>query len=85
MLRGFLKTLMVLFRCSGRTHGGGVSAAFFATHFTLCRKVDICGRDDLFTFFSSSLDFGWKTDVITFKEPVLLLRCENISGPAGMA
>ena len=37
-----------------------------------------------FFFFCSSLDLGQKTDVMPFKEPVLLLRIENISGPAGM-
>ena len=36
------------------------------------------------TFFCSSLDFGRKTDVMTFEEPVFFLRSENISGPAGM-
>ena len=44
--------------------------------------MDICGCDG---FFYSSLDFGRKKDAMIFKEPVLLLRSENISGPAGMA
>ena len=35
-------------------------------------------------FFRSSLDFGRKMDVMTFKEAVLLLRSENISDPVGM-
>ena len=46
--------------------------------------MDICGRGDLF-FFCSSLDFGRKTDVMTFEEPAFFLRSENISSPAGMA
>ena len=64
----------------GRVAG---TAAVFALHLTLGGEVDICGRDDL--FFCFSRDFGRKTDVTTFKEPVLLLRSENVSGPASMA
>ena len=41
--------------------------------------MDSCGRDD--HFFCSLLDFGLKTEVMTFREPVLLLRSENIFGP----
>ena len=65
--------------------GGRWGHGFFALHLTLGGKVNICGRDDLFFCFCSSLDFGRKTDVMTFKKPVLLLRRENISSPAGMA
>ena len=56
---------------------------FFALHLTLGGEVDIGERDNL--FFCSLLDFGRNTDAVTFKDPVLLLRSENISGPAGMA
>ena len=57
---------------------GVMTFIFLALHLTLDEKLYICGRDDV--FFWSSLDFGRKTDVMTVKEPVLLLRSENVSG-----
>ena len=56
----------------------GRDAFFFYLHLTLDGKVDSA---DVMTIFCSFLDFGLKTDVMTFKEFVLLLRSENIFGP----
>ena len=66
----------------GVSREGAGAAAFIVLYLTLGGKWT--SADDI-TFFCSSLDFGRKTDVMTFIEPVLLLLSENISRPAGMA
>ena len=62
---------------------GEAGAGFFCSSLDFGRKSGHSA--DAMTFFLSSLNFGRKTDVTIFKEPVLYLRSENISGPAGMA
>ena len=86
--KGFLTNTKYLSRPLEKNHwyngqSEGMKTYFFALHLTLGGKLDIYGRDDL--FFCASPDLGRKTDVMTFREPVLFLRCENTSGPAGMA
>ena len=54
-----------VFRGVSRKDAGGWGRGFFVLHLTEGEKVDICGHIDL--FFCSSLDFGRKTNVMTFK------------------
>ena len=55
---------------------------FFALHLILEKILGICGRDDLFLLFTRFWAKNWASaDAITFKEPVLFLRIENMVTP----
>ena len=72
-----------MYRGVSRGGRGAKAAAFFCSLLDFRRK-----SGDLRTwcplFFALHWIFGEITDVMTFKGPVLLLRSENISSPAGV-
>ena len=52
---------------------------FFGLHLLSDKKMDTRGLNDLFFGFHLILGKTWTfANIITLKEPVLLLRCENI-------
>ena len=52
---------------------------FFALNLILSGKLDICGRDGPFLLFTKFWAENWTSaDLVVFKEPVLLLRSENM-------